>query len=131
MSQDDPHRLRQPPEVRFAGSHHPYDLAAIAERLRQDVTRTPTSHRQETLYKHGAITVALFVFPAGRGLATHKTKGTVIVQALKGRLRVTVAGQPNELVAGGLLVIHAGVEHDVVPHEDSEMLLTVCLESQA
>ena len=82
------------------------------------------------LYKHGPTSLAFFIFSAGTRLAPHRTNGTVIIQVLKGKLIVNAEGQANELGSGNLIVLKANVQHEVVAHEESEMLLTVHLEAR-
>jgi quercetin dioxygenase-like cupin family protein len=53
----------------------------------------------------------------------------VTIQVLKGHLQVTAEGQAHDLHAGHLLVLAPGIEHDVVAREESQMLLTVCLDT--
>ena len=128
MDHEEPQRMRQHPTERFAEPVHEYDLHSVATHLRQEVPSGTTGHRQESLYKHGSTSVALFTFDANKGLPPHRTKGTVTIHVLKGRLSVTAGGQLHNLGPGGLLVMAAGVEHDVAAMEESEMLLTVHLD---
>jgi quercetin dioxygenase-like cupin family protein len=123
-----PPRLRKPPAERFAGPQHAYDLAAAAKRLREEVQAGESGHRQETLYRHGKTTVSLFLFGHLTRLPPHRAAGVVCIHLLKGRLRITVDGNANELLAGHLLVLAPGVEHDLVAYEESEVLLTVSLD---
>lgn len=144
MEPETPQRLRPHPEDRFAGTHHRFDLSAAAahlageaERLAGEAGRVAgeasgiAGHRQQTLYKHGPTSLALFLFAAGTRLPPHRTSGTVIIQVLKGRLTVNAGGQANELAAGSLIVLEANLEHDVAAHEASEMLLTVHLDAKS
>jgi quercetin dioxygenase-like cupin family protein len=85
-------------------------------------------HRQETLYRHGPLTIALFLFDQGASLPQHAAEGTVIVQVLKGRLKLVAEGHARDLPAGSLLVLSPRVTHDVQALEPTHMLLTVCLE---
>ena len=128
MDEEKPPRLRQRPEERFSGPQHLYNLDAVASRLRHEARSSASKHRQESLYKHGATSLALFVFEPLARLAPHRMGGTVIIQVLKGRLTVTAGGQPHDLAAGGLLVMSADVTHEVAAQEASEMLLTVHLD---
>jgi quercetin dioxygenase-like cupin family protein len=128
MDDQNTQRLRPRPEERFSGPLHHYDLDAVARRLRQEARSSASTHRQESLYKHGATSLALFVFEPHARLAPHKTGGTVVIQVVRGRLTVTADGQRHDLGPGGLLVMAAGVLHDVLAQEESEMLLTVYLE---
>ncbi len=113
MDHEEPQRMRQHPTDRFAGHQHQFDLEAVAARLRQEVRSGTTGHRQESLYKHGSTSMTLFIFGPQRRLPPHRTNGTVIIHVLVGRLTVTAGGQPHDLGPGELLVMAAGVEHDV------------------
>jgi quercetin dioxygenase-like cupin family protein len=103
-------------------------LGAVAAGLRREAGTGGAGHRQQSLYKLGPMSVSLFLFAPQARLAPHQTRGTVVIQVLKGRLLVTAEGEPHELGPGGLLVLAAGVRHDVAAPEESEMLLTVTLD---
>ena len=131
MEDQKPERLRQHPESRFAATLHRLNLDEVATKLRQELRAGESGHRQETLYKRGPLSVSLFLFGHLTRLAPHRAKGVVTIQVLKGHLQVTAEGQAQDLPAGHLLVLAPGVEHDVVAREESEMLLTVCLDTGA
>lgn len=120
-------RLREPPESRFAGPQHRFDLGATASELKQEVAAGEAGHRQEMLYKRGPTSVSLFVFGHLTRLAPHRAKGVVTIHVLKGHLQVTAEGNSHDLHASNLLVLAPGVEHDVVALQESQMLLTVNL----
>lgn len=122
---------RPRPDERFAGPQHQYDLNVVATRIRQEVHPGVAGHRQESLCKRGPTTIALFLFGSQTRLAPHRTKGTVIIQVLKGRMSVMAEGQKHDLSSGGLLVLAASVQHEVLALEESEMLLTVHLDAAA
>jgi quercetin dioxygenase-like cupin family protein len=126
---EDPHssRLRPQPESRFAAPQHAFDLGAAAAKLKQEFHAGEQSHRQITLYKQDSTTVALFVFGPAARLPSHRARGIVTIQVLRGHLEITAEGQAHTLHPGNLLVLGPGVEHDLVAHEESEMLLTVHL----
>jgi len=130
---DDPEntRLREAPASRFEAQQHAFDLEAAADALAREVGAGQAGRRQETLYKHGTTTIALFLFGHLTHLSPHRTNGTVVIQVLRGRLRVTAEKQEHDLGAGHLLVLAAGVEHNVVAVEESVMLLTVHLGGHA
>lgn len=121
-------RLRQHPELRFHPPQHQIDLGEAAAKLLAESLPEHRTHRQETLYRHGPLTVALFVFDGGAYMQPHSAKGVVTVQVLQGRLKMTAEGRVHELSTGQLLLLAPGVEHDVLAEEPSRMLLTVCLE---
>lgn len=122
-------RLREHPEPRFAAPQHAFDLEAVAAHLQQEFQAGEEGHRQETLYKHGSTTAAFFVFGHLTRLPPHRTEGVVMIHVLKGYLQVTAEGLVHDLRAGRLLVLAPGVEHNLVAYEESQMLLTVCLEA--
>ncbi len=86
-------------------------------------------HRQETIYRHGPVTVALFLFDAGARMIEHAAEGVVTIHVLDGRLKMSVEGQTHDLPAGQILVMAPGVKHDVFAELPTRMLLTVCLEA--
>ena len=120
-------RLREAPATRFETPQHVFDLEAVAVGLSQEVGTGESGRRQITLYKHGATTIAVFLFGRLTHLSPHRTNGTVVINVLRGRLRVTAEREEHDLGAGQLLVLAAGVEHNVVAVEESVMLLTVHL----
>lgn len=124
-------RLRQHPAERFAAPQHQYDLNEVATRLGGEFEAGQAGHRQETLYKRGPTTMALFLFGHLTRLPAHRTRGVVIIQVLEGHIQVTADGQAHDLHAGHLLVLAPGVEHDVLAREASRMLLTVHLDASA
>jgi quercetin dioxygenase-like cupin family protein len=129
MEENEPQRLRQHPEERFAGPQHRYDLMAAANHLRAEIGGSGVAgHRQESLYKHGPTSVSLFLFGPQTRLAPHRTKGTVVIHVLKGNMIISAEGQSHDLRSGNVLVLAAGVQHEVVSQEESEMLLTVHLD---
>lgn len=129
MEDQKPERLRQHPEPRFAAPQHLFNLDEVATRLDQELHAGEAGHRQETLYKRGPMSVSLFLFGHLTRLAPHRAKGVVTIQVVKGHLQVTAEGHAHDLHVGNLLVLAPGVEHDVVAREESQMLLTVCLDA--
>jgi quercetin dioxygenase-like cupin family protein len=129
MEDQKPGRLRPHPEPRFAAPQHSFNLGEVASRLSRELQAGEAGHRQETLYKRGPMSVSLFLFGHLTRLAPHRAKGVVTIQVLKGHLQVTAEGQAHDLHAGHLLVLAPSIEHDVVAREESQMLLTVCLDT--
>ena len=120
---------RTPPKERFSPNEDELDLDKAAEALAAEPAGGEHGHRQMTLFHHGPMTIALFVFEeSGARLPDHVVDGPVIIQSLAGRIRVNGADGHHELPAGRLLRLAPGVRHDVEALEPSRMLLTVCLE---
>lgn len=128
MDQPPDDRPRTPPRERFRPSEDVIDLPAATAKLLEEPPSNRHGHRQITLYKHGAETLALFHFDAGGGLSSHVVDGPVVIHVLDGSLTVATDHAEHELQAGQLLRLGAGVRHDVAAHESSRMLLTVFLE---
>ena len=120
-------RLREHPTPRFAAPQHYYDLDAVTTKLREEQESGQSGHRQQTLYKHGSTTVALFLFGELSGLAAHRAQGVVMIHVLDGHIQITATGEVHDLRAGHLLMLAPGVEHDVSARIPSRMLLTVHL----
>jgi len=127
----DSQRLRPHPAQRFAAPQHHYDLDAVTAALKLELEAGQAGHRQQTLYKHGPTTVALFLFGHLTRLPPHRAQGVVIIQVLEGHIQVTAEDQSHDLRGGQLLVLAPGVEHDVVAMVESRMLLTVHLDADA
>ena len=127
MSQQ-PERLRQHPDERFQSRQHRIDLAEVASQLMAEPLAGQRSHRQETLYRHGPVTVAMFLFDTGARMVQHAAEGVVTVHVLEGRLKMSVEEQTHDLRAGQILLMAPGVKHDVYAEQPTRMLLTVCLE---
>jgi len=123
-------RMRQHPEDRFRPPQLQIDLDKVAATLLAEPFNENRNHRQETLYRHGPLTVALFLFDQGAVLPQHVAEGVVTVQVLQGRLKMTAEGQTHDLPAGTVLILAPGVQHDVLATEPTRMLLTVCLEGK-
>ncbi len=73
----------------------------------------------------GSARLVLFAFKAGQQLQEHRTSSQILVQALRGRVIVTAAGNSLKLHAGMVLQVEANVPHTVVAQTDAIMLLTL------
>ncbi len=120
-------RLRPHPAVRFAPPQLRIDLSETAARLRAEPQTGEAGHRQQTLYKAGGLTIALFAFERFTGLAEHRAAGTVNMHVLRGRLKITTEDEVHELRTGQMLVLAPGLGHAIAAEEESEMLVTVRL----
>lgn len=125
----DDQRLRHHPEGRFAANQMAIDLQEAIARLRAEPGAGEGGRRQETLYRQGGSTVALFAFDRFTHLAEHKAKGFVSMHVLRGRLKVTAEDKIHDLRAGQILFLAPDVSHAIAAEEESEMLLTIHLTS--
>ncbi|MHB1311701.1 MAG: cupin domain-containing protein [Gemmatimonadaceae bacterium] len=78
-----------------------------------------------TLLMEGPLRVTLVMVGAGGHIAAHRADGIITVHVLRGDIEFRVAGQEHRLAAGGLLVVAAGLEHDVASDAGGTFLLTV------
>ncbi len=120
-------RLRPHPDARFAPPQLKIDLNALVARLRSEPQAGEAGHRQETLYKEGGLTIALFLFGRFTGLPEHHASGTVNIHVLIGRLKITTEDHVHELQAGQMLLLAPGIKHAVAAEVESAMLLTIRL----
>jgi quercetin dioxygenase-like cupin family protein len=120
-------RLRQHPNERFAVPQLLVDLETAISKLRSEPHAGERGHRQETLYRRGGYTVALFAFDRFTGLSAHKANGIVNIHVLRGCMKITAADQVHELRAGQMLILAPGLEHAVTAEEEGEILVTVYL----
>jgi quercetin dioxygenase-like cupin family protein len=78
-----------------------------------------------TLLKEGPLRVTLVMVRAGGNIAAHRVGGPITAQVLKGDIEFRVGGREHRLAAGDLLVVNAGVEHEVGSDGGGTFLLTV------
>lgn len=71
------------------------------------------------------VRLVLFAFDAGQVLTEHTAAMPVVLQTIRGRLRVTGDGETVELVPGGVVHLDTRVPHTVVALEPSYLLLTM------
>ncbi len=55
----------------------------------------------------------------------HNVEGPFTIQCLLGRVLVSIQGHDQRLTTGDLLVVDAGVTHDLTAEEASVLLVTV------
>jgi quercetin dioxygenase-like cupin family protein len=120
-------RLRQHPNERFAVPQRLVDLESVISKLRSEPHAGERGHRQETLYRRGGYTIALFAFDRFTGLPEHKANGIVNMHVLRGFMKITAGDQVHELRAGQMLILAPGMMHAVAAEEEGEMLVTVYL----
>lgn len=118
-------RLRTPPQERFSGNHHRFDLQAELQQLRAEDHQSPDGHRQITLWHHGPFSQVLFDFQAGGEIPQHAAHGWVSLQVLEGQVTVQLADHSHDLTAGHLLMLDPDLPHTVRATQPSALLMTV------
>ena len=69
--------------------------------------------------------VVLTALKAGARLDRHQTEAPVSLHGLRGRVRISLPDETVELAPGSLLVLEAGVAHEVEAVEESVFLITL------
>lgn len=69
--------------------------------------------------------VTLFAFDVGQGLSEHTAPFAALVQVLEGAAEITVAGQPQRVAGGEMILLPAGQPHAVKASQRFKMLLTM------
>lgn len=95
-----------------------FDLRALT----QFDARQP---RVVTLSETGAARLLLITFRAGQSLPTHELASEASVQALRGRVRLSVGGSSAELIAGRLAQIEAQTPYRLHALTDAVTLLSL------
>ncbi|HRT40832.1 MAG TPA: hypothetical protein P5223_02105 [Phycisphaerae bacterium] len=121
-------RSRTHPRVRFATQEAVFDLLLAAQALLTEPTSGHHGHRQMALFKHGPMTLALYLFESGSKLPNHVVDGPIILHVLDGEVAIRTSSSDYQLSAGQLLRLAPRVEHDISALQESRLLLTFCLE---
>jgi len=79
----------------------------------------------KTLFKKHDLRVVLISMQNAAHMKEHHADGTISIQVLKGKLRVSINGKPHDLPTGTLFTLGHSIRHDVEASEDSAFLLTI------
>ena len=82
-------------------------------------------HTAKMLFKRSDFRVVLISMESAAELKEHHADGTISVQVLKGTIRFTAQGRPNELHTGQMLTLAPAVPHAVEALSDCAFLLTI------
>lgn len=77
----------------------------------------------KTLLDKKTGTLTLFSFDAGQGLSEHTSPYDATVQILEGEATLMIGGKPVKAKAGELVIMPAGIPHDVRAEKRFKMLL--------
>lgn len=78
-----------------------------------------------TLVKRPTGSVTLFAFAAGQELSEHTAPYDALVHVLEGETEITIAGRPQTLRGGDLILMPAGQPHAVRAVARFKMILTM------
>lgn len=102
-----------------------FDLQAEMLPLLQRVKDNKSGRTAKTLVKDGPLRVLMVALNKGGKLEEHAVAGPFAVQCLLGKVEVTMGKTKRQLATGDLLVVDAGIPHDVEAAEGSILLLTI------
>lgn len=102
-----------------------FDLAEVARELRTDELYIREGQGARTVIRTADLRLVVVVLKAGKTISEHEANVTAAVQTLSGRIRLQLPERSVELVEGQLLVMGAGLSHDVYAETDSSFLLTL------
>jgi quercetin dioxygenase-like cupin family protein len=102
-----------------------FDLGSLKRALRAELRYQRDGQAARTLVRAPDLRVLLIVLRRGIRIAEHHANETVSIQTLAGHLRVHLPERVVDLETGQLLVLAAGLQHDVEAPVDSAFLLTL------
>jgi len=104
------------------------DLPAILGNMKKESTWRTAKRNAMTLVKQPIFRVVLVALQAGAEIGAHETDGPIIIQAIEGRLTISVDENEFALGAGQVLILREGLRHAIQAREDSAFLLTLASE---
>ena len=102
-----------------------FDLLALARDLQDEPSYLREGQAARTLVRAPDLRIVVVALRAGKRMAEHHANVTASVQTLTGHLRLQLADRSAELPAGQLIVLGAGLPHDVYAETDSTFVLTL------
>ena len=102
-----------------------FDLEDERRRVNDYVRLERYGRNSRTLVKEGPLRVTLVMVRKGGQIAAHHADGPITVHVLEGDIRFRAAGEEHLLMAGDLLTVAAGLEHDVASDAGGTFLLTL------
>lgn len=102
-----------------------FDLIAIGRELKISEAYLNEGQTARTLTRSSDLRTVLIALGAGRSISEHHAAVTTTVHTLSGHIRLQLPDRSVELAAGCMLVLGAGLPHDVRADVDSTFLLTL------
>ena len=99
------------------------DLVEEIRRLR--ASPMPHGHLAKTVLRNADLRVVLMVLQRGASIPKHHAKGSLLVQAIDGRVIATLLESSFDLGPSNVLAIEPEIAHAIVAIEDSALLLTI------
>ena len=102
-----------------------FDFDTICRELRAEEQYAREGQASRTLIRSSDLRIVVVALAAGETISEHHAKVTVSVQTLSGRIRLQLPERSVDVPAGQILVMEAGLAHDVHAESDSAFLLTL------
>lgn len=102
-----------------------FDLEAVAVELRAEEQYAREGQASRTLVRASDLRIVVVVLQAGKTISEHRAKVTASVQTLFGQIRLQLPERRVDVSAGQILVMGAGLTHDVYAESDSAFVLTL------
>jgi quercetin dioxygenase-like cupin family protein len=102
-----------------------FDLETVAAELRAEEAYRQEGHTARTLIRTVDLRIVAIALAAGKTMSEHHANVTASVQTLSGHIRLQLPDREVDVVEGRLLVLGAGISHDVYAETDSTFLLTL------
>jgi len=101
-----------------------FELTAIRRELQRELRYQRDGYAKHALARAPYLRVVLVIVRRGLRFAEHHANETVSIQVVSGCVRVHLPGRTVELAPSQLLVLRAGIGHDVEARIDSAFVLT-------
>ncbi len=102
-----------------------FDLATVARELFGEESYLREGQTARTLIRAPDLRITVVALQRGKTISQHHASVTASVQTLSGHLRLQLPGRSVDVPQGQLLVMGAGLPHDVYAESDSAFLLTL------
>lgn len=102
-----------------------FDLDEVVRELRADEQYLREGQTSRTLIRAADLRIVVVALQAGKTISEHHAKVTAAVQTLSGDIRLQLPERNVEVPVGQILVMGAGLTHDVYAETDSAFVLTL------
>ncbi len=102
-----------------------FDLTVVAQELRAEEPYLRKGQSARAIVHKADLRIVVIALQAGKVISEHHANATASIQTLSGHINLKVGDQDVDLLAGQILVLATGLNHDVSAKEDSVFLLTL------
>jgi quercetin dioxygenase-like cupin family protein len=120
-------RARSRPAERMAGPEQLLDVPQALAALRAESHPATRGHRQITLVHREGLRVLLLAFEPGAGLPDHAVPAPAAIHGVEGTVVIRSGAATHRVGVGQVLVLDAGVRHDVVAEGAAAILIVLAM----